>query len=129
MRLEPARAIVTGAASGLGHHFTVQLVSSGAQVIGGDINEDGLEQLKTVCRELPGAVAHGQARCGSGSFGRRLCRRGLDVNLTGSYLMAREVIAAMLKRQIKDGIIVKTSPIQPCGQSGAIELCCLKSRA
>jgi NAD(P)-dependent dehydrogenase (short-subunit alcohol dehydrogenase family) len=42
-RLDGRVAVVTGAASGLGHAIAAGLASHGAAVVGGDINEAGLE--------------------------------------------------------------------------------------
>ena len=41
MRINEVKAIVTGAASGLGRHFTLKLASLGASVAAGDIDVQG----------------------------------------------------------------------------------------
>jgi 3-oxoacyl-[acyl-carrier protein] reductase len=46
MRLEDIRAIVTGAAGGLGSHFALELVRGGARVAAGDVNAAGLRSLR-----------------------------------------------------------------------------------
>jgi 3-oxoacyl-[acyl-carrier protein] reductase len=56
MRLRGARAIVTGAASGLGQHFAVQLAAAGASVAAGDIDVKGLERVMDLVQGLPGQV-------------------------------------------------------------------------
>src|SRR2546423_14839099 len=56
MRLQDVRAIVTGAASGLGKHFTLQLARAGALVAAGDSDIKGLEQVKNLSQEMPGRV-------------------------------------------------------------------------
>ncbi len=38
-------ALVTGAASGIGHAITERLIAEGARVVGGDVNEHGLNAL------------------------------------------------------------------------------------
>ncbi len=45
MHLKDLKIIVTGAAQGMGAHFTQRLVEAGAQVAAGDVNEEGLAKL------------------------------------------------------------------------------------
>ncbi|MGB5695867.1 MAG: SDR family NAD(P)-dependent oxidoreductase [Polyangiales bacterium] len=45
MELDQLKVIVTGGASGLGEHFSKQLLAAGAQVAVGDVNEEGLAAL------------------------------------------------------------------------------------
>lgn len=45
MKLENVKAIVTGAASGMGFHFARRIAESGGKVAAGDVNEAGLAQL------------------------------------------------------------------------------------
>jgi 3-oxoacyl-[acyl-carrier protein] reductase len=45
MQLHEARAVVTGAAQGLGYHFALELAGAGAAVVGVDVNGAGLERL------------------------------------------------------------------------------------
>ena len=56
MRLEEAKAIVTGAASGLGRCFALELARAGAAVAAGDIDVHGLGTLKAECEGLPGRL-------------------------------------------------------------------------
>ncbi len=56
MDLADLKIIVTGAASGMGAYFTRQLVASGAQVAGGDVNVEGLEGLVAETAALSGAL-------------------------------------------------------------------------
>lgn len=56
MELHEVRAIVTGAAAGLGHHFALELARAGARVTGVDVNGAGLERLAGDAAGLPGAV-------------------------------------------------------------------------
>ncbi|PYV79323.1 MAG: hypothetical protein DMG93_21025, partial [Acidobacteria bacterium] len=56
MQLQGARAIVTGAASGLGQHFAVRLAAAGASVAAGDIDVKGLERVVDLVQGLPGQV-------------------------------------------------------------------------
>ncbi len=58
MKLENVRAIVTGAASGIGRCIALELAREGAKVVGGDIDLDGLKELSADSKELPGEV-HG----------------------------------------------------------------------
>lgn len=50
------RIIVTGAASGLGECFTMELAKAGAKVLASDLNEEGLEALKQKAAEFDGTV-------------------------------------------------------------------------
>jgi 3-oxoacyl-[acyl-carrier protein] reductase len=56
MQLSQLKIIVTGAAQGMGAHFTRRLVEAGAQVAAGDIKEEALAALVESCKGLPGAV-------------------------------------------------------------------------
>jgi len=56
MRINEVRAIVTGAASGLGRHFTLKLASLGASVAAGDIDVQGLDELKQECQVQAGRM-------------------------------------------------------------------------
>jgi 3-oxoacyl-[acyl-carrier protein] reductase len=60
MQLSDIRAIVTGAASGLGRHFTLELAKAGAVVASGDIDTKELDQLKSESETLPGMVYIGR---------------------------------------------------------------------
>jgi 3-oxoacyl-[acyl-carrier protein] reductase len=54
MQLGEVRAIVTGAASGLGYRFALELARAGAAVAGVDINGTGLDRLAAETAGLPG---------------------------------------------------------------------------
>lgn len=56
MEICNARAIVTGAARGLGYCFALEMVRLGATVIAGDIEEQGLSQLLEAVAGLPGQL-------------------------------------------------------------------------
>src|ERR1043165_1679072 len=56
MRVEEVRAIITGAASGIGRHFALRLAGAGACVAAGDVDTEGLKQLKSEAQGLPGTV-------------------------------------------------------------------------
>jgi 3-oxoacyl-[acyl-carrier protein] reductase len=56
MRLEDTRFIVTGAAQGMGRHFTLRLAEAGGQVAAGDVNEAGLAALADEAKALRGKV-------------------------------------------------------------------------
>ncbi|MFN9813585.1 MAG: SDR family NAD(P)-dependent oxidoreductase, partial [Deltaproteobacteria bacterium] len=45
MELKNVKAIVTGAASGMGFHFAKRIAEAGGQVAAGDVNEAGLAEL------------------------------------------------------------------------------------
>lgn len=57
MRLDTARAIVTGAARGLGRHFALAIAAAGGAVVAGDVNRAGLRDLRTAAQGLPGSLA------------------------------------------------------------------------
>jgi 3-oxoacyl-[acyl-carrier protein] reductase len=56
MQLAEARALVTGAASGLGYRFALELARAGAAVAAVDVNEDGQRRLAGEAAGLPGRV-------------------------------------------------------------------------
>ena len=56
MQLSTLKIIVTGAARGMGAHFTRRLAEAGASVAAGDVNQAGLTELAEACRGLPGKV-------------------------------------------------------------------------
>jgi 3-oxoacyl-[acyl-carrier protein] reductase len=159
MQIENVRAIVTGAASGLGRTFALELARAGAWVAAGDIDTAGLEKLSAEAGELPGRLVTGKLDISqeasvvkfvsdiSQQFGELnvlvnnagILRDGLlakdidgwikklptaqwkqvlDVNLSGSYLMAREVVADVLKRGIKQSVIINISSISSAGNPG-----------
>ena len=159
MQLQNARAIVTGAASGLGQHFAVQLAAAGASVAAGDIDVKGLERLAELTKGMPGQVwavkldvsqeasvasfvkeaaqkfnginllinDAGILRDGllvsqESSWIKKLptaqWKQVLDVNLTGPYLMTREVIGEALTRNIDRSVVVNISSISHDGNPG-----------
>jgi 3-oxoacyl-[acyl-carrier protein] reductase len=56
MELSALKIIVTGAAQGMGAHFSKRLAEAGAHVAAGDVNEAGLAQLAEATQGLPGKV-------------------------------------------------------------------------
>lgn len=58
MNLEDTKVMVTGAASGLGRCFTEHFAAAGAKVLAFDINEEGLEQLKSDVPEIVTATGN-----------------------------------------------------------------------
>lgn len=56
MRLEEVRALVTGATSGLGYWFALELARAGAVVAAVDVNGEGLARLAGEASALPGKV-------------------------------------------------------------------------
>ncbi len=57
MNLSDVRAIVTGAARGLGRCFALELVAAGARVVAGDVDRAGLRQLKAEAESLAGHLS------------------------------------------------------------------------
>lgn len=159
MRLPEVRALVTGAASGLGYRFALELAREGAVVAAVDVNEEGLRRLADEAAELPGRIetqkgdVSGEAavRAFVGDILERLgginvlvnnaatlldgllvkaeegwvrrlptaqWRKVLDVNLTGQFLVTREVVASMLERREPEGVIVNLSSLARAGNAG-----------
>jgi len=160
MNLKDVRAIVTGAASGIGRCIALELARAGAQVIGGDVDMDGLKELETESADLLGKI-YGEhldvaneslvktfieqafKKLGSANilvnnagilrdgllvtredegWLRKLptaqWKRVIDVNLTGSFLMAREFAATLMEMNIYPSIIVNISSVTSSGNPG-----------
>lgn len=164
MQIGEVRALVTGAASGLGYGFALELARAGARVAAVDIDGDGLRRLAAESGGLPGRVEtmvgdisdeaavkafvrEADERLGGvnvlvnnaallmdgllvsdeDGWIRRLptaqWRKALDVNLTGQFLVAREVAASMLERRGEgggggEGVIVNISSLARSGNAG-----------
>lgn len=159
MQLQNARAIVTGAASGLGQHFAVQLAAAGASVAAGDIDVKGLERFAELSKGATGKVWTGKLDVSQeasvtafvkeasekvgginllindagilrdgllvtqeGTWTKKLptaqWKQVLDVNLTGPYLMTREVIGEALAKKIGSSVVVNISSISHDGNPG-----------
>lgn len=160
MKLSDAKAIVTGAAGGLGGAFALELAREGALVAAGDTNAAGLRKLAADAEGMPGQIfvaklditdeesvsgffdtaaermgglnvlinSAGIARDGllisQGEDGelKRLplaqWRKVMDVNLTGQFLMARELAAHVVKNGVRDAVIVNLSSIARAGNPG-----------
>ncbi len=56
MKLEDCNVVVTGAASGMGRHFALNLAQAGAGVAACDVNEEGLNALREEATGLPGTL-------------------------------------------------------------------------
>ncbi len=56
MKLNEAKAIITGAGSGMGRNFALELAAAGAQVVAADINEEGLAETAAASDSLPGTI-------------------------------------------------------------------------
>jgi 3-oxoacyl-[acyl-carrier protein] reductase len=159
MRIAEVRALVTGAASGLGYRFALELAGAGARVAAVDVDAEGLRRLAAEAAALPGRVdtfvgdvsdeaavrafvreasqrmdgisvlvnnaavlLDGLLVAEEEGWIRRLpaaqWRRVLDVNLTGQFLVAREVAAEMLERREPAGVIVNLSSLARGGNTG-----------
>lgn len=159
MQIADARALVTGAASGLGYRFALELARAGARVAGVDVDAEGLRRLAAEAAPLPGRVEtlvgdisdEAAVKAFVREAGERLeginalvnnaavlmdgllvedddgwikrlptvqWRRALEVNLTGQFLVAREVAAQMLERGERDGVIVNISSLARSGNVG-----------
>jgi len=160
MKLSEVRAIVTGAAGGLGGAFALELAREGALVAAGDTNAAGLRKLTADAEGLPGQIfvaklditdeesvaqfvataaermgglnvllnSAGIARDGllvsqgDGGELKKLplaqWRKVVDVNLTGQFLMARELAAHVLRNPVGEAVIVNLSSIARAGNPG-----------
>jgi 3-oxoacyl-[acyl-carrier protein] reductase len=159
MKLEETRAIVTGAARGLGWHFALSLARAGARVMAGDVNAAGLRSLRSqaaaeglplsvatvdiaeeeavaafvaaAARELgaidvlinnAGVLRDGMLVAKDSVAVRRLpllqWEKVIGINLTGQFLMAREVAARMIAAGIRPGVIVNISSLARSGNAG-----------
>lgn len=56
MKLNEMKIIVTGAAQGMGRHFSLRLAQAGASVAAGDVNMEGLTSLESEAKSLPGKI-------------------------------------------------------------------------
>lgn len=56
MKLEDMKVVVTGAASGMGRNFALNLAKAGAGVAACDVNEEGLAGLLKEAEGLPGTI-------------------------------------------------------------------------
>ena len=159
MNLDEIMGIVTGAASGIGRRFSLELVRSGAGVLAVDIDADGLRGLAREAQgargqlltarldvtredEVKAGVEDGLARLGGlnalvncagilrdgllvaaeDEWVRKLptaqWKAVIDTNLTGPYLMAREVAASIVRRRGRPGLIVNVSSVTSKGNPG-----------
>src|SRR3974390_2952727 len=50
MKLQDLKIVVSGAASGMGRHFSLRLVEAGARVAAGDVNEGGLAETASMAK-------------------------------------------------------------------------------
>jgi 3-oxoacyl-[acyl-carrier protein] reductase len=60
MQIGDVRAVVTGAASGIGRCLALELARGGAAVFAGDMNDAGLRTLEEEAAELTGSLATGR---------------------------------------------------------------------
>ncbi len=56
MKLNEVKAIITGAGSGMGRTFALELARAGAAVAAADINDEGLKQTVAEAVDLNGSV-------------------------------------------------------------------------
>jgi 3-oxoacyl-[acyl-carrier protein] reductase len=159
MRIGDCRAMVTGAASGLGREFCAGLIAAGATVVAVDKDQRGLDRLAAdlagssgdlhtypldVTREdeVVGTVAKAFAEWGpidvlinsagiyrdgllvksiSGAFvGMPLeqWRTVVEADLTGTFLVSREVALRMVDHGVQPAVVINISSISRAGNPG-----------
>jgi 3-oxoacyl-[acyl-carrier protein] reductase len=160
MRLDECRAVVTGAASGIGRACCAGLVRAGATVAALDTDRKGLDRLVGELADQPGrvraypadvrhqdevvaAVRQAAEECGpvnvlvnsAGIYRDGLMvrpveegavvrmplaqwRAVVDVDLTGTFLVSREVAAHMVQAGVRPGVIITISSISRAGNAG-----------
>jgi 3-oxoacyl-[acyl-carrier protein] reductase len=157
MDIATCRAIVTGAASGLGREVCAGLCRAGATVVAMDSNRKGLDALVgefgdriSTCdvdvtreREVTEAVdaafaRHGQVDVlvnsagiyrdglmvkdiGDGEFVSMPLtqwRTVIETDLTGTFLMSREVALRMVRDGVRPGVIITVSSVSRAGNAG-----------
>ncbi len=169
MKLDELKALVTGAAGGLGGHFALELVRAGARVTAGDTNAAGLRRLAAEAEGAPGeltvaklditdeasvvefvaSAAEGMGgvnalinsagiardgllvQAGKGEEVKKLplaqWRKVVDVNLTGQFLMARELAARVVESGTPQAVIVNLSSVARAGNPGQANYSASKS--
>jgi 3-oxoacyl-[acyl-carrier protein] reductase len=154
MEISQVKAVVTGAARGLGRCFVHELARGGARVVAGDLDPAGLRRLRDELPEITiatvdvaneasvgdlVATAHralgtinvlinnagilrdglliARDDAGDRKLPLAMWQRVLDVNLTGAFLMAREVSARMIADGTR-GAIINISSLARSGNPG-----------
>lgn len=162
MKLEETKIVVTGAGSGMGKYFALELKRAGARVAAFEINAEALAELAKEAAEIEGGelrtyVAdvsseasvvesvkqaaddldglNGLINC-AGIFRDGLLVKAdrktgeikkmtlaqwqsvIDVDLTGPFLMTREVVAQMLERKVSPGVVINISSVSRAGNMG-----------
>lgn len=160
MELQRTRTVVTGAAGGLGRHFTLRFLENGGSVAAGDVDTAGLRSLRreagdaadrlhvapldvtdessvvafvAAASESLGAL-NGAVHCAGvlrdgllvepdedgapRKLPLALWRRVLDINLTGGFLITREVAASLLAGGAGEGFIIHMSSLSRGGNPG-----------
>lgn len=159
MEIRALKAVVTGAAKGIGRAITLRLLNGGASVAAFDIHGVGLDQLAGECKSAPGKLRTykidvskeaevergvaaavkdlGPLNCAVNNAG--IMRDGLlvrsdpegavmlplaqwnaviNTDLTGVFLVTREVVAHMLDTGTRPGVIINIASISRHGNPG-----------
>jgi len=120
-QLSGSRAVITGAAAGIGCRIAERLVAGGADVIGWDLNADGPDgvamqrvdvtsasNIEAALAALPApdagvdVLVHAAGWLGPSApvldYDAAIWRRIIDINLTGTFEVARAVAPLMIDR-------------------------------
>jgi NAD(P)-dependent dehydrogenase (short-subunit alcohol dehydrogenase family) len=104
-RLAHNRILVTGAASGIGQATALRLLDEGAAVVAADVAADGLDKTRARAGEIGAAErvdslvnAAGILRAAhTDQMDLDLWNQIIGVNLTGTFLVVREALPALLQ--------------------------------
>ena len=158
MKLNEMKIIITGAASGMGRCFALELARAGAKVVAIDLNEEGLASLANEAGDnlstylcsvadeqqvvdtvakisedlggINGLVNNAGIFCDGllikkdkktgdiKKFSLKNWQAVIDVDLTGPFLMTREVAGQMVEKGIKPGVIINISSVSRAGNMG-----------
>lgn len=125
MKLEDVKAIVTGAGSGMGRAFALELAAAGAQVTVADVSADGIGATLTAGEGLPGKLYACEADVSSEESVQAMIARAAEdmgglnalVNNAGIF---RDALLVKVDKQT--GKVAKTMSLDAWNQVLAVDL-------